>query len=64
MKVIPDDATLESAYRRALSIQQYREAIDEATEEIQQHVATGRSPEGPSSQTQQTAGGESIATVG
>ncbi len=44
-KVIPDDATLESAYRRALSIQQYREAVDEATQEIQDRVAAVEIPE-------------------
>ncbi len=45
MKVIPDDATLESAYRRALSIQQYREAVDEATQEIQVRIAAVEIPE-------------------
>ena len=45
VKVIPDDATLESAYRRALSIQQYREAIDEATQDIQDRVAAVEIPE-------------------
>ena len=44
VKVIPNDATLESAYRRALSIQQYREAIDEATQEIQDRVAAVEIP--------------------
>ena len=44
-KVIPDSATLESAYRRALSIQQYREAVDEAREEIQDRVAAVEIPE-------------------
>ena len=45
VKVIPDNATLESAYRRALSIQQYREAVDEATQEIQDCVAAVEIPE-------------------
>ena len=45
VKVFPDDATLESAYRRALSIQQYREAIDEAEQEIQDLVAAAEIPE-------------------
>ena len=45
VKVIPDDATLESAYRRALSIQQYREAVDEAAQEIQGRVAAVEIPE-------------------
>ncbi len=45
VKIIPDDATLESAYRRALSIQQYREAVDEAREEIQDRVAAVEIPE-------------------
>ena len=44
VKIIPDDSTLESAYRRALSIQQYREAIDEATPEIQNRVAAVEIP--------------------
>ena len=45
VKVIPDNATLESAYRRALSIQQYREAVDEATQEIQDRIAAVEIPE-------------------
>ena len=45
VKVVPDDATLESAYRRALSIQQYREAVDEAAQEIQGRVAAVEIPE-------------------
>ena len=36
---------MESAYRRALSIQQYREAVGEATREIQRRVALAEIPE-------------------
>jgi hypothetical protein len=45
VKVIPDEATLGSAYRRALSIQKYREAVHEATPEIQDRVAAAEIPE-------------------
>ncbi len=45
VKVIPDDSTLESAYRWTLSMQQYREAIDEARQEIQDRVAAAEIPQ-------------------
>ena len=43
-KVMPDDTTLEIAYRRAVSVARYREVIDMATEEIQKGAATIQVP--------------------
>ena len=43
-KIIPDDSTLERAYRRTWSLQRYQEAIDEATEEIRRDGVTVEVP--------------------
>ena len=44
VKVIPDDSTLENAYRRAKGIQLYRAAVTEAEKEIQEQVAAVEVP--------------------
>ena len=43
-KVIPDDSTLEDAYRRAKGIQLYRAAVAEAEKEIQEQIAAVEAP--------------------
>ena len=63
-KVIPDDATLESAYRRALSIQQYREAVDEATQEIQDRIAAVEIPENLRSDLKKRMKSDPFTTLG
>ena len=64
VKVIPDNATLESAYRRALSVQQYREAVHEATREIHGRVALAEIPENLHADLQERMKMSSITALG